>query len=160
MDNGLLRAARPPCLHLLSEVNIIRIQILTLVGVLLLLCSCNPKTRANDKIFYDFECSGLNGDFRVEDGKVYIPCRISLTNLTEENLIFSMKGEFLKDYKSHLITSKTLIAFEENNEQKSQFSISGGKTQVFIVVFIGEFGGYERKFDRLPPPNIIFTFGL
>jgi len=49
-----------------------------------------------------------------------------------------------------------VAAYAEEDNNVDEFSIAGGETKTFAVVFIGAIAMANGKQDRLPPPEIAF----
>ena len=98
---------------------------------------------------------GNFSDFWADGDKAYIKCYLCIANNSDEAKTVNISAESAEDVKVGLLKDKALKAYDENLET-TDIVISPG-TDLYTVVFVGEFGGVLRKADRLPPNDIYVT---
>lgn len=113
------------------------------------------------------EESFLSG-FTVIDNMVYVFCKYTVENFSNEDVCFELIANMPNDLKNGLLTQSQLIAygvekeqFNEINEDSNKavpiiidgpvFNLNAHKTQEYYVVYISKYGGVEEKQDRLLP---------
>lgn len=129
-----------------SKGNIKKCKLITLflgaVCVMFSLCSCHQKNiYIKEESFYS--------DFKVENGKVYIYCRILIENLTGTEKEVALEASFENDVKNGLLKEAILKGYSINEGTKI-FRLQKGENQ-FNVVFVGEHAGGNQKHDRALP---------
>ena len=132
-----------------------KILLILMVGIVVLLCGCN-ETEKTEKLTYNYDESSMIGDFTIKNNEVIIPCSISVTNNTNEELSFTMTGAFEQDEDNPLLKRRSIPAYPEE-DKFALFHISPNSTKEYQVLFIGEHAGGTEKMDRLPPEDIIFV---
>ena len=112
------------------------------------------KSGKNDKLIPKLELvsdqSGGIEDFYIEDDKVYINGGITIRNNTEDELSYSLTANSEADFQSGLLTSAILKGFDENLSTNI-FSIGRHEVQTIKIIFVGDYAGYPKKYDRLMP---------
>ena len=125
------------------------------------------QSSASDNITIIEEESFFSG-FNVIDNMVYIFCRYTIENSSDDDVYFVLIANMPNEQKSGLITGSKLIAnevgkeqFHEINEDGNKtvpiiidgpmFKLHAHKTQEYYVVYTSKYGGTERKQDRLLP---------
>ena len=119
-----------------------------LIG-LSMLASC--KTTAN--ISVDEENSYFS-DYVIEDDKVYIKCHIILTNTYDVEKTVKLSAKLPQDAASGLLKDEKIKALNEDGSQAT-FVLPPNSTESYDVVFVGDFAGYERKYDKHLPEIFI-----
>ena len=141
----------------------IMIVIFILCVILLGLLSKKNK----EAIIIDKEHSYFH-DFKIYNGKVYMYCTITLENITDNNLSFSIFAESYKDKVNGLITNERMKGYEWEIDEKTRdmkvtdkkiFFINGKqKISELKIVFIGEHGSGNMKDNRnLPDIYIVIN---
>ena len=107
-------------------------------------------------------------DFKIYNGKVYMYCTITLENITDNNLSFSIFAESYKDKVNGLITNERMKGYEWEIDEKTRDMKVTDKKIFFInrkqkiselkIVFIGEHGSGNMKDNRnLPDIYIVIN---
>ena len=141
----------------------IMIVIFILCVILLSLLSKKNK----EAIIIDKEHSYFH-DFKIYNGKVYMYCTITLENITDNNLSFSIFAESYKDKVNGLITNERMKGYEWEIDEKTRDMKVTDKKIFFInrkqkiselkIVFIGEHGSGNMKDNRnLPDIYIVIN---
>lgn len=141
----------------------IMIVIFVLCVILLGLLSKKNK----EAIIIDKEHSYFH-DFKIYNGKVYMYCTITLENITDNNLSFSIFAESYKDKVNGLITNERMKGYEWEIDEKTREMKVTDKKIFFInrkqkiselkIVFIGEHGSGNMKDNRnLPDIYIVIN---
>ena len=141
----------------------IMIVIFILCVILLGLLSKKNK----EAIIIDKEHSYFH-DFKIYNGKVYMYCTITLENITDNNLSFSIFAESYKDKVNGLITNERMKGYEWEIDEKTRDMKVTDKKIFFInrkqkisglkIVFIGEHGSGNMKDNRnLPDIYIVIN---
>ncbi len=129
-----------------------RIAIFAFVVIVILLY--NHYRNLTPRLELLMEQRGGIHNFYIEGDKVYIVCGVTVRNNTDTKIAYSLEAISEDDYNSGLLKSEKLEGYDETIENNI-FSINGKEVQTFIVVFVGEHGGYPRKKDRLAPEIVI-----
>ena len=119
------------------------------LSMLVALTSC--KTTAN--ISVDEENSYFS-DYVIEDDKVYIKCHVILTNTYDAEKTVNLSAKLPQDAASGLLKDEKIKALNEDGSQVT-FVLPPNSSESFDVVFVGDFAGYERKYDKHLPEMII-----
>ena len=141
----------------------IMIVIFILCVILLGLLSKKNK----EAIIIDKEHSYFH-DFKIYNGKVYMYCTITLENITDNDLSFSIFAESYEDKINGLITNERMKGFEWEIDEKTRDMKVTDKKIFFInrkqkiselkIVFIGEHGSGNMKDNRnLPDIYIVIN---
>ena len=141
----------------------IMIVIFILCVILLGLLSKKNK----EAIIIDKEHSYFH-DFKIYNGKVYMYCTITLENITDNDLSFSIFAESYEDKINGLITNERMKGFEWEIDEKTRDMKVTDKKIFFInrkqkiselkIVFIGEHGsGYMKDNRNLPDIYIVIN---
>ena len=141
----------------------IMIVIFILFVILLGLLSKKNK----EAIIIDKEHSYFH-DFKIYNGKVYMYCTITLENITDNDLSFSIFAESYKDKANGLITNERMKGYEWEIDEKTIDMKVTDKKIFFInrkqkiselkIVFIGEHGSGNMKDNRnLPDIYIVIN---
>ena len=141
----------------------IMIVIFILCVILLGLLSKKNK----EAIIIDKEHSYFH-DFKIYNGKVYMYCTITLENITDNNLSFSIFAESYKDKVNGLITNERMKGYEWEIDEKTRDMKVTDKKIFFInrkqkiselkIVFMGEHGsGYMKDNRNLPDIYIVIN---
>ena len=141
----------------------IMIVIFILCVILLGLLSKKNK----EAIIIDKEHSYFH-DFKIYNGKVYMYCTITLENITDNNLSFSIFAESYEDKVNGLITNERMKGYEWEIDEKTRDMKVTDKKIFFInrkqkiselkIVFIGEHGSGNMKDNRnLPDIYIVIN---
>ena len=141
----------------------IMIVIFILCVILLGLLSKKNK----EAIIIDKEHSYFH-DFKIYNGKVYMYCTITLENITDNDLSFSIFAESYEDKVNGLITNERMKAYEWEIDEKTRDMKVTDKKIFFInrkqkiselkIVFIGEHGsGYMKDNRNLPDIYIVIN---
>ena len=138
----------------------IMIVIFILCVILLSLLSKKNK----EAIIIDKEHSCFH-DFKIYNGKVYMYCTITLENITDNDLSFSIFAESYKDKVNGLITNERMKGYEWEIDEKTRDMKVTDKKIFFInrkqkiselkIVFIGEHGSGNMKDNRNLPDTYI-----
>lgn len=107
-------------------------------------------------------------DFKIYNGKVYMYCTITLENITDNDLLFSIFAESYEDKINGLITNERMKGFEWEIDEKTRDMKVTDKKIFFInrkqkiselkIVFIGEHGSGNMKDNRnLPDIYIVIN---
>ena len=99
-------------------------------------------------------------DFHIENDKVYIECRLSLVNNSDESKKVGVVGIFDEDVKNGLLTESTIRGVI--NEGPVSIELGPHQEMKNIeVVFVGTHGVNDKKANKnLPELNIIDSDGL
>ena len=125
------------------------------------------KSLTSDNIAIVEEESFLSG-FTVIDNMVYVFCKYTVENRSNEDVCFEFLADMPNDMKNGLIMQSKLIAYEVEKEQFTEinedsdkavpiiidgpvFNLDAHKTQEYYVVYMSKYGGVEVKQDRLLP---------
>ena len=141
----------------------IMIVIFILCVILLSLLSKKNK----EAIIIDKEHSYFH-DFKIYNGKVYMYCTITLENITDNDLLFSIFAESYEDKVNGLITNERMKGYEWEIDEKTRDMKVTDKKIFFInrkqkiselkIVFIGEHGsGYMKDNRNLPDIYIVIN---
>lgn len=141
----------------------IMIVIFILCVILLGLLSKKNK----EAIIIDKEHSYFH-DFKIYNGKVYMYCTITLENITDNDLLFSIFAESYEDKVNGLITNERIKGYEWEIDEKTRDMKVTDKKIFFInrkqkiselkIVFIGEHGsGYMKDNRNLPDIYIVIN---
>ena len=141
----------------------IMIVIFILCVILLGLLSKKNK----EAIIIDKEHSYFH-DFKIYNDKVYMYCTITLENITDNNLSFSIFAESYKDKVNGLITNERMKGYEWEIDEKTRDMKVTDKKIFFInrkqkiselkIVFMGEHGsGYMKDNRNLPDTYIVIN---
>lgn len=141
----------------------IMIVIFILFVILLGLLSKKNK----EAIIIDKEHSYFH-DFKIYNGKVYMYCTITLENITDNDLSFSIFAESYKDKANGLITNERMKGYEWEIDEKTRDMKVTDKKMFFInrkqkiselkIVFMGEHGsGYMKDNRNLPDIYIVIN---
>ena len=141
----------------------IMIVIFILCVILLGLLSKKNK----EAIIIDKEHSYFH-DFKIYNGKVYMYCTITLENITDNNLSFSIFAESYEDKVNGLITNERMKGYEWEIDEKTRDMKVTDKKIFFInrkqkiselkIVFMGEHGsGYMKDNRNLPDIYIVIN---
>lgn len=141
----------------------IMIVIFILCVILLGLLSKKNK----EAIIIDKEHSYFH-DFKIYNGKVYMYCTITLENITDNDLLFSIFAESYEDKVNGLITNERMKGYEWEIDEKTRDMKVTDKKIFFInrkqkiselkIVFIGEHGsGYMKDNRNLPDIYIVIN---
>ena len=141
----------------------IMIVIFILCVILLGLLSKKNK----EAIIIDKEHSYFH-DFKIYNGKVYMYCTITLENITDNDLSFSIFAESYEDKINGLITNERMKGYEWEIDEKTRDMKVTDKKIFFInrkqkiselkIVFIGEHGSGNMKDNRnLPDIYIVIN---
>ena len=141
----------------------IMIVIFILCVILLSLLSKKNK----EAIIIDKEHSYFH-DFKIYNGKVYMYCTITLENITDNDLLFSIFAESYEDKVNGLITNERMKGYEWEIDEKTRDMKVTDKKIFFInrkqkiselkIVFIGEHGSGNMKDNRnLPDIYIVIN---
>ena len=138
----------------------IMIVIFILFVILLGLLSKKNK----EAIIIDKEHSYFH-DFKIYNGKVYMYCTITLENITDNDLLFSIFAESYEDKVNGLITNERMKGYEWEIDEKTRDMKVTDKKIFFInrkqkiselkIVFIGEHGSEYMKDNRNLPDTYI-----
>jgi hypothetical protein len=107
-------------------------------------------------------------DFKIYNGKVYMYCTITLENITDNDLSFSIFAESYEDKINGLITNERMKGFEWEIDEKTRDMKVTDKKIFFInrkqkiselkIVFMGEHGsGYMKDNRNLPDIYIVIN---
>jgi hypothetical protein len=92
--------------------------------------------------------------YYVQNDKVYISCKVTVKNSSNEPKKFSLDALLNDDYKNGLLKQAKVFAY--NNEEKETFNIKANSTSAFDVVFMGDYGGnLQKQAKKLPQIEII-----
>jgi hypothetical protein len=93
-------------------------------------------------------------DFEVIGDKVFIKCIITVKNNTENNIQYKINAIFEDDVRIGLLKNEKLEGYAEDL-MSNVFIISASETIKYqTVIFVGEFAGNYRKYNRELPKNI------
>lgn len=116
-----------------------------------------PSKKNKEAIIIDKEHSYFH-DFKIYNDKVYMYCTITLENITDNNLSFSIFAESYKDKVNGLITNERMKGYEWEIDEKTREIKVTDKKIFFInrkqkiselkIVFIGEHGSGNMKDNR------------
>ena len=107
-------------------------------------------------------------EFKVIDNMVYIFCKYTIENNSDEDVYFELIANMPNEQKSGLITGSKLIAYGVEKEQFLEINEDGNKTvpiitdgpvfklhthktQEYYIVYTSKYGGTEKKQNRLLP---------
>ena len=107
-------------------------------------------------------------DFKIYNGKVYMYCTITLENITDNDLSFSIFAESYEDKVNGLITNERMKGYEWEIDEKTRDMKVTDKKIFFInrkqkiselkIVFMGEHGsGYMKDNRNLPDTYIVIN---
>ena len=126
-----------------------------------------PSKKNKEAIIIDKEHSYFH-DFKIYNGKVYMYCTITLENITDNDLSFSIFAESYKDKVNGLITNERMKGYEWEIDEKTREIKVTDKKIFFInrkqkiselkIVFMGEHGsGYMKDNRNLPDIYIVIN---
>lgn len=121
--------------------------------------SKQTENTAPAEIEIDFHNSSLP-DFKVQDGKVYFYCKLTLLNHSDSPQNVKLTAESPEDVRGKLIKNKFLEGFGwgpgfDTISNCNIFTIAANSQPTEVnVVFIGEYDSRNVKFDR-NIPNVI-----
>lgn len=101
-----------------------------------------------DKIYINKEES-FYSDFKVLDGKVYVYCSLVIENSTGIEKNVSIKAFLKNDAKNGLLKEEIIEGFSIEENTKI-FRLQKDINRI-DVVFIGDFAGEYKKYDRTLP---------
>ena len=141
------------------------IMIVVFILCVILLGLLSKKNK--EAIIIDKEHSYFH-DFKIYNGKVYMYCTITLENITDNDLLFSIFAESYKDKVNGLITNERMKGYEWEIDEKTRDVKVTDKKIFFInrkqkiselkIVFIGEHGSGNMKYNRnLPDIYIVIN---
>ncbi len=141
------------------------IMIVVFILCVILLGLLSKKNK--EAIIIDKEHSYFH-DFKIYNDKVYMYCTITLENITDNDLSFSIFAESYKDKVNGLITNERMKGYEWEIDEKTRdmkvtdkkiFFINGKqKISGLKIVFIGEHGSGNMKDNRnLPDIYIVIN---
>ena len=104
----------------------IMIVIFILCVILLSLLSKKNK----EAIIIDKEHSCFH-DFKIYNGKVYMYCTITLENITDNDLSFSIFAESYEDKVNGLITNERMKGYEWEIDEKTRDMTATDKKKIF-----------------------------
>ena len=127
------------------------------VGIILFillsaLCSCASQSDRSDIVIDKEDSYYLH--YEIEEGKVVVKCHYAILNQTNSTFSVQLCGDFEKDRQLGLIKEPQLLAKNSIEDDDTYFEISPGKNEM-DVVFVGTFGGTEKKADRLLPDTVV-----
>ena len=102
------------------------IVIFILCVILLSLLSKKNK----EAIIIDKEHSCFH-DFKIYDDKVYMYCTITLENITDNDLLFSIFAESYEDKVNGLITNERMKGYEWEIDEKTRDMKATDKKKIF-----------------------------
>ena len=141
------------------------IMIVVFILCVILLGLSSKKNK--EAIIIDKEHSYFH-DFKIYNDKVYMYCTITLENITDNDLLFSIFAESYEDKVNGLITNERMKGYEWEIDEKTRdmkvtdkkiFFINGKqKISELKIVFIGEHGSGNMKDNRnLPDIYIVIN---
>ena len=89
-------------------------------------------------------------DYCVEDGIVRIKCYITIRNTYNHEVMYKLVAKSQVDYEQGLLSESTLFAMDDGGNCL-QYTIPPSSEKSFYVLFSGEYGGTNKKHDRLLP---------
>jgi hypothetical protein len=115
---------------------------------------CNFSSQKNADCFI-VESESWFDDFTVRDDKVYIKCEVVLQNTTSDKQRFKMAAICSEDVDTGLLKNEKVYAVDDH-EKERVFEIHANSKQTFEdVVFLGKYGGNNKKSNRLLPRIIL-----
>jgi hypothetical protein len=87
--------------------------------------------------------------YYIQNDKVYICCKVTVKNSSNESKKFTLDALMNDDYKNGLLKQAKIFAY--NNDEKSVFNIKSNSTSTYDVVFVGDYGGNLQKNDKKLP---------
>jgi hypothetical protein len=133
-------------------VKIMKGNFFVLLFPFLVILSCNS-LKINNDLELIIKESYFN-DFRIIDDKVYIECKITIKNNTDKNIKYRINAIFKDDVRIGLLKNEILEGYNENLENNI-FNISANETIKYQkIIFIGDFAGNYKKFNRELPKKI------
>ena len=128
--------------------------ILEIVIIILLFVLCSCVSRSDDlDVVIDYSNSYFL-HYEIEEGKVFIKCHYVVVNNLNSTCSVQLCGNFEKDQQLGLIIEGKLFAKNSIENDITYFEISPGKNEI-DVVFVGTFGGTEKKANRLLPDTVL-----
>lgn len=95
---------------------------------------------------------GIN-DFNIVDGEVYIVSGITVKNNSDSICRFRIVGKSEEDFESGLLVSPDLVAVDYDTKSDI-FEIEAFSQKTFRIIYVGEQGDFDKKYDRLVPNEI------
>lgn len=92
-------------------------------------------------------------DFSIIKNNVDINCYITIKSTYSKDIKVKLTANMEDDFNSGLLKKAELLGINKANGEKL-FQIPAKTTKSFDVVFSGEFGGNDKKINRLLP-NIV-----
>ena len=139
------------------------IMIVVFILCVILLGLLSKKNK--EAIIMDKEHSYFH-DFKIYNGKVYMYCTITLENITDNDLLFSIFAESYEDKVNGLITNERMKGYEWEIDEKTREIKVTDKKKFFInrkqkiselkIVFIGEHGNMKDN-RNLPDIYIVIN---
>ena len=93
--------------------------------------------------------SSYFSSFKVVDDTVQMSCVVAIENLTGESKVVEIYAIDYDDVEMGLLGKPILVGYDDKL-MSTEFLLDESY-QVFEVIFVGEFGGAERKANRLLP---------
>ena len=103
------------------------------------------------EVFFS-EGIGSFSEFWVDGNKVYMKCYLNIENTSDIARTVNITAKSSEDVKTGLLKDENLTAYDEDITS-SDITVEPG-VNVYTVVFVGDFGGTVRKFDRLLPGDV------
>jgi hypothetical protein len=94
--------------------------------------------------------SSFYNDFYIEGEKVYIECKITIKNNSNNERSFKLHGDFKEDVQLGLLKNENLIGYRQDLNT-TEFTVDKKSKQFFTVTFIGDFAGNNKRYNRNLP---------
>ncbi len=107
--------------------------------------------KCSGDIIIDYNNSYLN-EFVIEENTVYIKCQVYIINNSNKAKSFNIYATSYED-EGTLLKTPDLYSVDSNDNEKT-YRIKPKYKGYFTVIFAGEYGGINTKYDRNIPDNI------
>ena len=145
----------------------LKYYIMIVIFILCVILSGLLSKKNKEAIIIDKEHSYFH-DFKIYNGKVYMYCTITLENITDNDLSFSIFAKSYEDKVNGLITNERMKGYEWEIDEKTRDMKVTDKKIFFInrkqkiselkIVFMGEHGsGYMKDNRNLPDIYIVIN---
>lgn len=121
-----------------------------IVSCLCLLIIYRQIDKENIYVVYD---KSFFSDYKIENNKVFINCELFIYNNFNKEQVIELIAFDNEDVNFGLLKSSKLIGYIQGTDNH-KFLLNEGENY-FKVSFIGEFGGNDKKINRLLPSKIV-----
>ncbi len=130
----------------LVKASVVLVLLLVLVGAAI---AVQPLLNASEKVSI-VEAQSHFSDFRVENGKVYIDCQVTINNPTNAEKKVNLSANIPDDVKTGLLKAAYVRVTDENGLEKT-LVVPARSRKSYDISFVGEYAGTDQKHDRNLP---------